>query len=420
MSRTRHLHRATFVWTIRLSVGFLGLTTTLGGFAETGGVSVVGGSRLCCAPFSGTYPAVFSPDGRYALTFDEIYTNAQTATVWDTGTKEAIHTFVSQNGSTEMLSVIFSADGKQVLMADDAGVEIWDIATGMQSAGFAFSGEANAYQPSTAHFSPDASLLLTAMGSEKGSVWLWDANTGERICVLRSEDENSRSPRGFYPYLTAFSPGGEFLLTGSTCEKVRLWDAKTGELLHFTDFGMSHEILLLSPDGRHVLIGGMGFDVHFFDVSTWTEIGKMSPESFSFSGALLQDGQGFRIMEIDDDGIVRMWDAATGEMKCTYTIGLLEPTRNYWDTVFSPDGKYLLVTEHLRREYRTRLLDAGTGEEIHLFENTESPASAAFSSDGSKLLMQYDVPGYDDLSVEIFDISGLYNPSGVGSFGGYR
>ena len=66
-------------------------------------------------------------------------------------------------------------------------------------------------------FSPNGKLLASTHAS---TIKLWDAATGSEHSVLQGLKE---------PYSVAFSPKGEYVVSGSENGKIMIWNTKTGE-----------------------------------------------------------------------------------------------------------------------------------------------------------------------------------------------
>ena len=94
------------------------------------------------------------------------------------------------------------------------------------------------------------------------------------------------------------------------------------------------------------------------------------------------------------DSIVRLWDAATGKQKATFT----GHEQNVVQIAFSPDGK-LIASGGNWRDKNVTLWDVSTGTPKTTFGHTTELRSVAFSPDGSTL-----VGGGYDGTIPLWDI----------------
>lgn len=220
-------------------------------------------------------------------------------------------------------------------------------------------------------FSPDGRIL--ASGAEDHTIKLWDVASGAQ---LRSLDEHSGNIASI-----VFSPDGKTLASSDFfgAGTVRLWDIKTGSLLHLIECGSESSIrsLAFSPDGR-TLAGASGDGtVRLWDAASAAERrrlpgkGGVGSVAFSPDGAILASG-GY------DDHSVKLWKLSTGE-----SIDLPEKhDKEISSVAFSPDGRTLgsgsddgvvklwnLNTRTVRRVLQqknvfAKLWDVATGNEI--------------------------------------------------------
>ena len=211
--------------------------------------------------------------------------------------------------------------------------------------------------------SPDGRCLLT--GSTDQTARLWDAREGRFLRALKGHSGEVTS--------VVFSPDGRRVLTGSQDGTARLWDAETGEALRTFPHGSRVATVAFSSDGKRILSGGEG------------------------RGGVL-------------DGTARLWDAETGEPLRTLHGSRVASVAFSRDgtriltggadaATVSPEGDLLPITigkpSGPQIQYATaRVWNSIKGTLIHFFEYKEKrgmTASVAFSPDGNSMLTENDL-----------------------------
>jgi hypothetical protein len=179
------------------------------------------------------------PDGRRVLTdgADAV------VRIWDTDAGVPILELPGQKG---VACVAVSQDGTQFLTGYemDGVLKVWDLKT--QKVRFEIAEQVG--HPNSAHFVQGGKAILTC--GRDGSVRLFDAKTCDILKVFST-------PKKSIPWARiALLKDGRHFVCADALEFLRLWDMETGEERYTarTEFGGAAS-LAVTPDGRDVLIG---------------------------------------------------------------------------------------------------------------------------------------------------------------------
>jgi len=190
--------------------------------------------------------AVFSPDGTQILTASW----DQTAKLWDLNGKLL---FDMKKHDDKVISAVFSPDGKRILTASwDRNANLWDY--NEQKSQWESQWDKNKgiyiYPKSYMHadkltsalFSPDGSMILTASHDRKAK--LWDVNQN-LMATLKGHIGTV--------YRAVFSADGSRILTASHDKTAKLWNIH-GELLANLE-GHTDPVnsAAFSPDGKWIV-----------------------------------------------------------------------------------------------------------------------------------------------------------------------
>ncbi|MBP1703354.1 MAG: putative Peptide/nickel transport system substrate-binding protein, partial [Chloroflexi bacterium] len=275
-------------------------------------------------------------------------------------------------------SLATSPDGIHLFGAlGDGYVDIWDISpTGSYDWW-------TVYPADSGRFSPDGKYLRTIFNSNlSGDVItrLYEISpTGSR------EVSSTQLNAGAWVTAVQTNQDLSLLATAGNDTTLKIWDAKTGRLLHSflinkssTSGGHTEYVydLKFSPENTKILTAGNDGIAILWEVASGKPLltlrghkGPVKSIDFSSDGALIATGS--------TDGTARLWDSTTGQLLQSLPV----PDSSVLGVVFSPDGKQLLTGSG---DNIARLWDVQTGKELLTLKgHTGEVDTVAFSADGS-------------------------------------
>jgi WD40 repeat protein/tetratricopeptide (TPR) repeat protein len=248
-----------------------------------------------------------------------------------------------------------------------------------------------------AAFSADGRRLLA--GGEDGIARLWSVPDG-KLLDQRGRHANVNN--------VALSPDGRLQAT-ATGGLIGVWVNPSGGLEKFRmPIGGLTSLVILSPDGRHVLPTGVRnrncnmTTTRVYDAATGRPAGPpLRPGGVILSAAFAPDGRqlvlassqrtmGSRVPKRWGEARVTRWDWQTGRMIGPPTVISDDP----WEVCYSQDGKLIAVTTALSRLI---LLESAVGKVLREADTGMGPGRAAmwgkaamarvcFSPDGKRIL----------------------------------
>jgi len=190
------------------------------------------------------YAAALNPDGTLLAVGVEVWEGYRIR-VWDVASQQLIAEL--EDFSDIILSVAWSPDGTRLASCSaDAASAIWDTATWTR---LMTLGEFPTHPTLWGAWSPDGTKLATT--SIQGTALIWDTTTGQLVMTLTSHDDKSL-------YEIVWSPDGG-MLAGVSAHSLKIWDAATGAQIGTLETEEYLDTLDWSPDGAHILYGGVGF-----------------------------------------------------------------------------------------------------------------------------------------------------------------
>jgi WD40 repeat protein len=273
-------------------------------------------------------------------------------------------------------------------------------------------------------FSPDGRLLASAGGDEpvrdyerEQAISLWEAGTGKEVARLRVP--------GWNVWAAAFSPDGKTLAATSTrgagvhaVGTLTLWDVATGKALHHLPSArrsMTALPLAFSPDGKQVAANDADGVLRVWDAAT----GAPDPHvRIHFrASALAYSPKGDTLAAGGWDGTVHRFDTTTGKERSAW------PGHPRWlnSLAFSADGK---VLASLGFGGSLRVWRTDTGKEISLPGRKPGPALSLACSPTGSLLAVLETQALETSAgrqvVRLWDLADGARPAGELSLAGRK
>ena len=215
----------------------------------------------------------------------------------------------------------------------------------------------------------------------------------QRLHIVRTLDGNAD-----WVNAVAFSPDGQYALSGGANNTVRLWEVVTGRSIQtFTGLESQPISVALSPDGEHLVSESSDGHVRLWNVDTGEPVRTFERQSEAVLAATFSPDGKYVLSGSGQSGTLRLWDTATGQIVRTFD----ENMEAVFSLAFSPDGKYVLSGSG--QSGTLKLWDVASGSVVRAFDEGDWDStyvfSVAFSPDG-----RYALSGSDDMTARLWDV----------------
>src|SRR5262249_24099246 len=139
-----------------------------------------------------------------------------------------------------------------------------------------------------------------------------------------------------FVYAVAFSPDGKHLASASKDRTVKLIETATGKSV-FTFGGMEQDVLAVafSPDGKQVVSSGFETALHWWNPQTGERLRTQGGHGIAVHElAFSKDGS--RLLSAGADRTIRLWNGSTGAPMKTISVGSIA-----YAAAISPNNKLL-------------------------------------------------------------------------------
>ena len=223
----------------------------------------------------------------------------------------------------------FSPDGATLATGSfDGAISLW------KSPGAAPRRINTVFPASAVTFTPEGRNVRAYLPS--ATITNWEAATGTEQGTVRLRGPGSDAS----PRTAVFSRNGKSLAISGvvdTDHTVRVWDSTTGRLKrHFKEYPKLVDRLALTPDGGRLATVSEDGMLRVWEVATGKPVSAWKVGGFPTAVALSDDGTRVAA-STDSDPAVQVWDLAAGRV----TAKLPGHPDGARDLAFAPDGKLL-------------------------------------------------------------------------------
>ena len=300
---------------------------------------------------------------------------------WDQSAEKETTSQLTNTFGTGADCVAFSRDGNTALTVQgvaDRNIALWNLSTGKQIRTFS-APDTYVYD---AAFSPDGARIFAwahvfVEGPERDQLQVWDANSGVLLHVF---------PSSFFGVdIAVSSDGARVVVCGD--KEVEILSTADGHVIRLIPLTTSWggywvPTAAFSPDGGHVLVGGIKAAV-IFDVATGASVCSYNCQENGGVTPVALSPDGTKALCANENGsVAQLWDTSeAGTLIRTFRLGAADGFR-IAKVAFSPDGSRVLTAAS-----NIVLWDTSSGERLTTISpETLISAAVAFSPDGSKIL----------------------------------
>ncbi len=312
---------------------------------------------------------MFSPQGRYIITA----LDNGTVSKWDLRSDSQERTIIINRPSVPQTRLVLSP-----LATDDELLAAWgstelryiNLTTG-ETLRRMTTEQPRSFIESLA-FSPDGRTVAWGGGfffrerlpdfTRASVLMLWNVETGELVRTFDAHnvfDEEGRLVEGLNRAVTAiaFTPDGQFLISGAEDGTIYVWNVRTGALVReFVGHADRITQIVMSADGKRVLTSSADRAAILWDFET----GQLFRRFIGHTGAvnsIALNANGSEILTGSTDGRMIVWDIDTGQSQQQF-IGAESPIVS---VAFSPTGRQVLSGS---LDGRTTLWEVDTAAQI--------------------------------------------------------
>ncbi|MCD4793249.1 MAG: ankyrin repeat domain-containing protein [Bacteroidales bacterium] len=218
-------------------------------------------------------------------------------------------------------------------------------------------------------YSPDGNYLLS--GSSDESIKLWKAESGKEIKTFKGHN----SPVN----VVSFSPDGKYILSGANNGEIKLWDIRSGnEITRFKGHSDKITSISFSPNGESFVSGSEDQNIIVWDIATGKQKKKITEHKCKIASVNFITNNTFLSAGYTDQKII-LWDLTNGEI-IRYYKGHIHQVSSL---SIGPNKKRFISTTYSNKAW---LWDIETGNIIKTYKGHWEINDVAYSPDGKHFI----------------------------------
>jgi len=180
----------------------------------------------------GVNAVAFSPDGRWVASGG----NDLNVRLWNKNTGQEL--VLEHNSGINVLAFNPNPNREQIASSSGNEVIVWDITTMERISSIQQESVVDAMV-----FSPDGNRIASSSGNQ---ICVWETATGRKTTCMQHDE-------GTWVKSIAFSPNGQWLISGSGDRTARVWEISTGQEIARVVHDWPVTQVAFSPDSRFVV-----------------------------------------------------------------------------------------------------------------------------------------------------------------------
>ncbi|MFY7806812.1 MAG: WD40 repeat domain-containing protein [Limnoraphis robusta] len=209
-----------------------------------------------------------------------------------------------------------------------------------------------------------------ASASYDGTIKIWNLKTGQLLHSFSGHTDAIET--------LTISPDNKILISGGWDNRIRVWNLETGELIRtLKGHGEDVKTVAISSDGKWLASGSVDQTIKLWNLSTGKEHFSLKTSNWVRSIVFSPDNQ--TLVSGSENGSVQIWSLTDGKLLDTLTAH----SQAVWSVVLSPDGQTLATAS---RDKTIKLWQLNTRQLKHTLKgHSRAVLSLAFSRDGQTL-----------------------------------